>query len=39
VKLLQDRLNDDERDRLDAMLDDVDANLEDIMREKKEYHK
>lgn len=32
-------MNDDERDRLDAMLDDVDANLEDIMREKKEYHK
>ena len=39
IKLLQDRLSDKEKSRLDSLLNDIDENLEDILKEKNEYYK
>ena len=39
IKLLQDRLGDREKARLNEMLSEIDENLEDLMREKEDYHR
>ena len=39
VKLMQDRLNPDEKERLQSLLQDIDDNLDQLMKEKAEYHK
>lgn len=39
IKLMQDRLNPNEKARLNEMLNEIDENLEEIMKEKAEYHK
>lgn len=37
IKLLQDRLDDKGRARLQSLLDDIDENLDEIMKDKAEY--
>lgn len=39
IKLLQDRLNEKGKARLEQLLKDIDDNMEELMREKAEYHK
>jgi len=39
VKLLQDKLNEREKNRLDSLLGDIDDNLDEILKEKNEYYK
>lgn len=39
VKLLQDRLNEKEKARLESLLKEIEDNLDGLMQEKQEYHK
>lgn len=39
IKLLQDRLNDTEKQRLNSLLQEIEDNLDDLMKEKQEYHR
>jgi hypothetical protein len=39
VRLLQDRLDDRQKDRLESLLDDIEQNWDEIMKEKAEYAK
>ena len=39
IKLLQDRLNEQEKRRLEALLKEIDDDMDQLMKEKAEYHK
>lgn len=39
IKLLQDRLNEKEKARLGALLKEIDDNIDQLMKEKADYHK
>jgi hypothetical protein len=39
IKLLQDRLDDKAKARLATLLDDIDENMDELMKEKAEYSK
>ena len=39
IKLLQDRLNEKEKSRLQALLKEIDDNIDQLMKEKADYHK
>ena len=39
IKLLQDRLDEKSKARLATLLQEIDDNLDDLKKEKEEYHK